>query len=536
MTVSPAPVVAPTKASLLTRSAALPRVLYNSDSARVTAICVLGGCLRFYHLSYLSLWSDEAFSRFYYQTGLHFMWTEGLHSESSPPLYYMALGAWIHLFGSSEAALRSLSAVASTFAIFLVYRLGVELFDRKHAVLAAALFALSATEVYYAQEARCYALLLIPVLAMMSASARYMRGRNSSLAAYIPAATVGIYMHTTMFFVTAACGFAVFAYVLVDRRDFRDRRVIGWIGAQACIGVLALPALIGMMDPVQWQQLAWIPPVSLHEAGAVLSNTVAGTLTPGRFPGSVLAVAVAGVLTISVWRHRHSRRALIVAVAIPGVFAALILFTSITVQPLLLSRVFCWTVIPLSLIEAQALLTRGWLRPIAISLILGTAAVGLFYQLSINPEAKEPWRKAIQYAATELQQADLVVLASNTDPAALKYYAPKLSHVAMLSKEALPPSQLGITPRLLNVPGLSFQQVAYQINEPSSRTVLVAGVGDQAELAGLSRVARPPNERADFPCRGGNNEPTSYPCGIVVLAWRPFPEPSDVPDARLLGR
>jgi uncharacterized membrane protein len=147
----PVPVPDPGKMGLLARSAALPRILYHSDIVRLSIICVLGGSLRFYHISYLSLWSDEAFSRFYYQAGLHFMWTEGLHSESSPPLYYMALGAWIDCFGSSEAALRSLSAVASIIAIVLVYRLGSWLFDSKHGLLAAALFALSATDILRAR-------------------------------------------------------------------------------------------------------------------------------------------------------------------------------------------------------------------------------------------------------------------------------------------------------------------------------------------------------------------------------------------------
>src|SRR5262249_32757355 len=153
MTAEPLPALVAAEPNLLARAAVLPRVLYNSDIVRLSAIGMLGGYLRFYHISYLSLWGDEAFSRFYYQTGLHFMWTQDLHSERSPPLYYTAIGAWIHLFGSSEAALRSLSAVASTFATFLIYLLGVELLDRKHAILAAALFALSATEIYYAQEA-----------------------------------------------------------------------------------------------------------------------------------------------------------------------------------------------------------------------------------------------------------------------------------------------------------------------------------------------------------------------------------------------
>jgi mannosyltransferase len=525
MTVAPVPVPVPGpgKMSLLARSAVLPRVLYHSNIVRLSIISVLGGTLRVYHISYLSLWSDEAFSRFYYQSGLHFMWTEGLHIESSPPLYYMALGVWIDCFGSSEAALRSLSAVASIIAIVLVYRLGSWLFDSNHGLLAAALFALSATEIYYAQEARCYAFLLIPVLAMLLACTGYIRGlsRCVSLTAYVVAATVGIYTHTTMFFFVAACGLSVLAYVLAVHGSLWDRRVTDWIGVHLCVGTLVLPAVIGMLDPQQRQQLHWIAPVSLHQMGAIFSNTVAGTLTPGQFPGIALAIAVACVLTISIWRDMPPWRTVVVAVAIPGVYTALIIFVSLTVQPILLSRVFCWVGVPLCLIEAHAMLARGWLRPIAIGAILGTTVVGLYYQLSINPDAKEPWRESMQFAATELQRADLIVLAPGTDPAAFMYYASKVLNVAMWWSEALAPSELGIMPRVLDVPGITLDQIAGWINNPSSRTVLIAKDLDKATLQELSWVARPPDQRTDFRCRGGDSEPTSYPCGIAILAWRP---------------
>jgi mannosyltransferase len=525
MTVAPVPAPAPVpgKMSLLARSAVLPHTLYHSDIVRLSIICVFGGSLRFYHISYLSLWSDEAFSRFYYQAGLHFMWTEGLHSESSPPLYYMALGAWIDCFGSGEAALRSLSAVASIIAIVLVYRLSSWLFDSKHGLIAAALFALSATEIYFAQEARCYALLLIPVLAMLLACTSYIRGLNRyvSLIAYVGAATVGIYTHTTMFFFVAACGLSVFAYVLAVHGSLWDRRVTDWIGVHLCVGTLVLPAVIGMLDPQQRQQLDWIAPVSLHQLGSIFSNTVAGILTPGQFPGVALAIAVAGVLTISIWRDMPPWRAVVVTVAIPSVYTALVIFVSLTVQPILLSRVFCWVGAPLCLIEAHAVLARGWLRPIAIGAILGTTVIGLYYQLSINPDAKEPWRESIQFAAAELQQADLIVLAPGTDPAAFMYYAPKVPNVAMWWSEALAPSELGIMPRVLDVPGITRDQIAGWINNRSSRIVLIAKDPDKATLEELSWIARPPDQQINFRCRGGDSEPTSYPCGIAILAWRP---------------
>src|SRR5215472_972697 len=245
MAVIPTPVAA-TRKALVQQPASL------SSGAILWPLCAIvlcGASLRFYHLAHLSLWSDEAFSRFYYETGLRFMWTEGLHQESSPPLYYMALGGWIQLFGDSEAALRSLSAVASSLAIPLVYILGKELLDRQHGVIAAALFALSPTAVYYAQEARPYALLLLPILVTLIACARCLRGsaRTGSLALYVGGATVSIYTHTTMFLLLAALAIAgaVWGWRFVATEQ-RVRYLLRWIAANAAVAILAVPTVLGI--------------------------------------------------------------------------------------------------------------------------------------------------------------------------------------------------------------------------------------------------------------------------------------------------
>ena len=85
--------------------------LQSSWSPYVTLalILLLGLALRLFHLDYLSLWNDETFSRYYYQSGIRYMWTEGLHWESSPPLYYMAIGVWMQIVGAGEIGMRSLS-------------------------------------------------------------------------------------------------------------------------------------------------------------------------------------------------------------------------------------------------------------------------------------------------------------------------------------------------------------------------------------------------------------------------------------------
>ncbi|HEU0216817.1 MAG TPA: glycosyltransferase family 39 protein [Stellaceae bacterium] len=484
------------------------------------AIVVCGVSLRFYHLSYLSLWSDEAFSRFYYETGLPYMWTEGLQRESSPPLYYMALGGWIQLFGSSEAALRSLSAVTSSLAIPLIYILGKELFDRPHGLAAAALFALSPTAIYYAQEARAYALLLLPVLTTLIACARLLRNSAGlgSLALYVAGAIASIYTHTTMLFFVTACAIAVVVLGWRFVAEQRARFLLRWVAANAVVAIVALPLVISMASPTQLRQLTWIAPLNLHDIGAAISNTLVGMLTPAHFPGAVLAILVAAVLLISIWRDFPAPRAALIALAIPALYAVFIVVVSGAVQPIFLSRIFSWTVIALCLLEARACLARGWLRPLAIAAIAATIGVGLSYQLAAPADAKEPWREVIQSAAGRLDRADLVVLAPGTDPAAVMYYAPRLSHVAMWWSERLTPSELGIMPGIFGIPGITEDDVARQITTGSSLS-LIARASDEAAVSRLLSRVRPAQSRIDRNCVGGDGQPTNYPCGIAILSW-----------------
>src|SRR5690348_14317470 len=88
-------------------------------------------------------------------------------TEYTPPLYYALAWVWAHLFGCSAFALRSLSAVFGTATVFAVYWAGRALGTRRVALLGALITAVSPIMVWYSQEARSYALMvLLTVLAL----------------------------------------------------------------------------------------------------------------------------------------------------------------------------------------------------------------------------------------------------------------------------------------------------------------------------------------------------------------------------------
>jgi mannosyltransferase len=494
--------------------------LAGSPATILSIILILGVALRVFHLKYLSLWNDELFSSYYYQTGLWYMWTDGLQVESSPVLYYMAVGAWIQVFGNGEAALRSLSVASSSVVILLVYMLGKELLGRSEGLLAAGLFTLSATQIYYAQEARPYALLLIPVAVTLLACARYLRGPGGAwnLACFSTGAVLCVYTHATMVFFLAACGIAVLSCVGTPRRPREYGIPTGWIGANACVAMLALPELRGMLGHIESDRLAWIPSLGFQDIGAVLSNTMVGTLTPGAFPGGELAVVLCCLLALALWQRPPDRRASVIMLAIPLFYTTCVLVVSLAFQPMMLSRIFVWTGIPLCLVQAHALSVRWRLQPVVAAVIVVVVAVGLFYQLNANPDAKEPWRSVIRDIGPDLTRADLVVVGPDTDPADLMYYAPRLRRVHIWTEATRPEAPGNVIPQLFRITRIARDAIIAQING-NARVVIVLRTGDDGFLPNLLQYVRAPALRIDRRCRRGNGEFTKYPCGLTVLSW-----------------
>jgi uncharacterized membrane protein len=133
----------------------------------MVGIVVLGLALRLWRLGAPSLWNDELFTRYYAAAGLRFLWTTGFGIETTPPTYYTLLMGWMKLAGTSEFALRLPSVIASTLAIPLVGLLGRDAGGWGCGLLAALIFAVCPMELYYAQEARAYAFMLLPLAAML---------------------------------------------------------------------------------------------------------------------------------------------------------------------------------------------------------------------------------------------------------------------------------------------------------------------------------------------------------------------------------
>jgi len=183
--------------------------------------------LRLLFLGRQSLWLDEFGSWAFASRDIRHV----LQSEpTNPPVYYLLLHYWIRVFGTSEWGLRSLSIVPSVISVWLVYVFSKELFDDAIAYLATAYQTLSTFQIYYAQEARCFALLEMILLAATICLWRALgsgisRRRHLYYGCYTLLSALALYTHfITVFFLA---GHGIYALLRKPRQVWNAALSIG---------------------------------------------------------------------------------------------------------------------------------------------------------------------------------------------------------------------------------------------------------------------------------------------------------------------
>ena len=128
--------------------------------AAAAAIVIVGGALRFAALS-TSIWFDESGTVQNVSGSFGQTLTRVSHHEAAPPLYFICLWVWRHLFGSTAVDLRSLSALCGTLSIALAFSVGQRRLGSRGGLILALGVAVSPSLFYYSTEMRMYGLLML---------------------------------------------------------------------------------------------------------------------------------------------------------------------------------------------------------------------------------------------------------------------------------------------------------------------------------------------------------------------------------------
>ncbi len=258
----------------------------------IALILLLAAGLRFWRIEAQSLWYDEGNSA-YAATQSAPQIIAAAARDIHPPAYYLLLAGWEDLAGRSELALRMLSALASVLTVALVYALGARLFERPTGALAAFLVAINPFQVWYAQEARMYALLgllsaasvwLTALVLTLPAemAAGHFRPRRAALilTAYVLVNAVGLYTHYTFPFVLLAESL-VFLIWLAGRQH-RLHGLLTWTALQIAALALYTPWLPTAIRQVTTWPRVPAPLVGVEQISAAIAYGLTTPLDAAR--------------------------------------------------------------------------------------------------------------------------------------------------------------------------------------------------------------------------------------------------------------
>jgi mannosyltransferase len=288
---------------------AFRRIAASPHLVALTGIVLLGALLRFVTLDLQSYRYDEAVTvGRVLHPNLFSTLSAVPHSESTPPLYYLVAWVWSRPFGTGEAWMRSLSALAGTASIAVVYLGAVALpLPRRAGLIAAAMVAVSPVLIWFSQDARAYALVFLLTALSFLFFARARRGSAPrDLAWWAVFSALATATHYFAGFVVVAEGALL---ILAGNRR------------RTAVAVFAVVAAAALLIPIAQRQAAnahagWISqqPLShrLERAGAKLlggdNGDEHGPRQTGPIPlGIPLALALAAI-TLLFWRGDRDER------------------------------------------------------------------------------------------------------------------------------------------------------------------------------------------------------------------------------------
>jgi len=410
----------------------------------------VGIALRLVGIIHQSLWLDEAYSVFLAAHPFPAILGFVASSDAHPPLYYLLLHVWM-ILGPSELALRLLSALASNGALIPMFLLSCRLAGQRVASLATALLALSAFQVWYAQEVRMYALTTLAVLVAVAALARaWQEGGAGNWIFFTGATLTALYLDYSAFYVYSAL---IIWFVLVDGLHAHQRVPFILSGLAVFIGYLPwLPAL--------WQQIHQLGGLTAWIAGANGSG-LSGVFTDLFFnrtnllqPDTGIIATLASALSLALvaaalWLPRRAPAYPLLAVWL-GWPCTLGIAAEILGHPMVIARnimVIQPALFLLLAMAAEAIWQPRWGSPrTPVRLAIPAVLLGILIVANISAQAtgwsttlKEDWRGAAQLVASHEQGGDLVLFNAYFTQMPFDYYFHQLLHGAGMSSDgALP--------------------------------------------------------------------------------------------------
>lgn len=420
------------------------------ENGWLVLIILLAAVVRLYRLGCQSLWYDEAFSWAVAGAPLGTALAAILTDGGNPPLYqYFVLHPLLYL-GQSEEIIRLPSVVFGILSVPLIYKIGRLCFGHKVGLVSALWLSLSPLHVWYSQEARMYAMVVLLSLGSVYFFLRILKENDWKL-------WPGFVVCTALAYPTNYSAFLVslvqLAFVVCTfRTHYRVLRC--WTISQALAFLPTVPWVVALLSrEVKSFGFGWIPrPGPLDPLRTLWNFSLGytGTLTPLV---SLSLFLFAFAFLYSLWPQRsraegdapkvptfpYTQLFLALWLVLPIAFVYLV---SQFLVPIYIDRFLLVALPPYLILVAYGLL-RIENTPARRGLILAlTLAVSLsLSRIYSDPiYAKEDWRGLAGYIQQKSQSNDVIFLETLEGTLPFNYYyGGQLERVPMLANRTIAP-------------------------------------------------------------------------------------------------
>lgn len=349
-----------------------------------------------------SFWLDEAAQVI--ESGRSLTQQFIIPADFHPPLYHLILHFWMY-FGKNEIWIRLLSVIFSLLTIYFFYRLCCELINKDTALLTSVLLSFAPYEIYYAQEARPYA--LVTLLAVLTT---YLLFKKRTLS-YIFTGILFIYSsYLAVFFLLAQGVYILFFEKKLFNWWFKTIFFIGisfipWFSSlkqQLDIGSGLITVLPGWREAVSTPLVKSLP--------LIFTKFIIGRISfPHKFfYGSYIIILFIIFLFLFISSFKKKQRLtsiLIIFVSIPifSVFLFSFYLPIIAPQRLLFLLPFFYLILAIGILS----LRNGRLLVVLLFLVVNISSVFLYYT---QPKfQREQWRQAVNFVEKNRTDNSLVI-------------------------------------------------------------------------------------------------------------------------------
>jgi mannosyltransferase len=269
----------------------------------VALVVAAGLVLRFWTRS--GLWLDEALTIDVARLPLHDL-PNALKHDGAPPLYYVLLHIWIRIFGQSNDAVRSLSGVFAVLTLPVGWLCGRRFGGRAVGWTTLVLLASAPFAVYYATEARMYALvILLTGLGFLALQRALEAPRPGNLIAVAVVTGALLYAQYWSLYLVGVVGlWLVVAIVRARRRGHPEDAPWPALVAVGAGCLLFVPWLPTFVYQAKHTGTPWAAPPNFSaviNAVTGFTDNQGSTLTTGTNQGRLLAIIYFAMLALALF-------------------------------------------------------------------------------------------------------------------------------------------------------------------------------------------------------------------------------------------